>query len=104
MDIFGTDLLVALGSAFPFPGGGGLVTLDTAFSNLVTMTGHCTVDDNTALLATLDAASSNLVTVTGYLSIDDNAALANNNQLATLDTAFGNLVTLAGYSSIHDKR
>ena len=68
------------------------------------MTGHCTVDDNTALLATLDTAFSNLVTVTGYLSIYDNAALANNNQLATLDTAFGNLVTLAGYSSIHDKR
>ena len=84
MDIFGNDLLVALGSAFPFLvtgyvgiynnpmlpligsafhrldsdtttghgsvyGNAALVTLDTAFSNLVTMTGHCTVDDNPAV-------------------------------------------------------
>ena len=105
LDIFGNDALVELGSAFPFPGGGGLVTgyvsiynnpvllsLGSALKGLVTITGYCSVYGN-AELATLDTAFDDLVTVTGYLSIYGNP------ELASLGAAFSSLVTVTGYTS-----
>ena len=84
-NFFGTDLLVALGSAFPFPGGGGLVT------------GYVSIYNNPiAVLPSLGSAFHGLDTATGCCTDYGNAALV------TLDMAFGNLVTVAGYSSIHD--
>ena len=103
MDIFGNDLLVALGSAFPFLVTGYvsiynnpmLPSIGSAFHRLDsdTTTGHGSVYGNAALI-TLDTAFCNFVTVTGHLSIDDNASLA------TLDTVISSLVTVTGHTSI----
>ena len=86
LDIFSNDLLVVLGSAFPFPGGGLLVTgcvsihnnpallsLGSAFHGLVTTRrALCRLRQCRVGHAGVDAAFSNLVTVTGHLRIYDN--------------------------------
>ena len=61
LDIHGNGALVELGSALPFPGGAGLVTR------------YVSIYNNPVLLS-LGSALSGLVTITGYCSVYSNAS------------------------------